>query len=98
VYAKLEAHIQSAYMQIANNTLPVWVLSAKRMNIKGFPDVVVLCPGGRIMFIEFKRPGAKPYKLQLWVHEKIRKLGFEVQVHDDSYVAISATEAFLDAA
>lgn len=29
------------------------------LNLKGFPDRTVLCPGGRVFFIEFKKPKKK---------------------------------------
>lgn len=47
----------------------------------GIPDRLVLLPGGRVLFVELKRPvGGKFEKLQpLWL-SKLRKLGFIVRV------------------
>ena len=43
----------------------------------GVPDRIVLLPGGRICFVELKRPkGGKVSKLQLWWRDKLRELGF----------------------
>lgn len=43
----------------------------------GFPDRIVMLPGGRIAFVELKRPGAKPRRAQVWWLDKLRALGFE---------------------
>lgn len=50
--------------------------------LTGIPDRLCLLPGGRMFFAETKAPGKKPGKLQLIVHEKIRALGFKVEVID----------------
>lgn len=44
----------------------------------GVPDRIVLMPGGRIIFVEVKRPkGGKVGKLQEWWAERLTALGFE---------------------
>ena len=48
----------------------------------GAPDRLCLLPGGKICFVELKRPGAKPRPLQLRRHEQLRRLGFDVRVID----------------
>ncbi len=48
----------------------------------GVPDRLVLLPGGRVTFVELKAPGKKPTPLQLAQAEKIRRLGFTVDVID----------------
>lgn len=43
----------------------------------GVPDRIVLMPGGRVYFIELKRPkGGKIGPLQQWWVDKLRSLGF----------------------
>lgn len=43
----------------------------------GVPDRILLLPGGRIVFVETKRPkGGKVSRLQRWWNEKLTKLGF----------------------
>lgn len=43
----------------------------------GVPDRICLLPGGRIYFVELKRPkGGKTAKLQEWWHSRLRRLGF----------------------
>ena len=45
------------------------------------PDRIVLLPGGRIIFVETKRPkGGKLSKLQEWWHHKLQDLGFQATV------------------
>lgn len=44
----------------------------------GVPDRIVLLPYGRIYFVETKAPGKKLRKLQGYVCDLIKQLGFEV--------------------
>jgi hypothetical protein len=46
----------------------------------GLPDRLVLLPKGKIMFVELKAPAKGPTPLQVYMHGKIRALGFEVHV------------------
>lgn len=47
----------------------------------GVPDRIVLLPGGRIIFIETKRPkGGRLSKLQEFWGDKLQDLGFEWRV------------------
>ena len=44
----------------------------------GVPDRIVLLPGGRVVFVEVKRPrGGKVAPLQEWWAGKLKKLGFD---------------------
>jgi hypothetical protein len=46
----------------------------------GLPDRLLLRPGGRASFIEFKRAGEQPSRIQLyWLH-KLNWLGFRSDV------------------
>jgi hypothetical protein len=47
------------------------------------PDRLVTLPQGRIIFVELKRPNAKPREAQLLDHEKRRALGCDVRVIDN---------------
>lgn len=51
-------------------------------SISGVPDRICLFPEGKAVFVELKRHGAKPRPLQRRQIEKIRKLGFRVEVID----------------
>jgi len=48
----------------------------------GYPDRMVLMPGGRIYFIELKRPGKLARKLQLKRHRTLKAFGFYCEVID----------------
>lgn len=48
----------------------------------GVPDRIVLVPWARIYFVETKAPGKKMRKLQEWVANEIRRLGFKVLLID----------------
>lgn len=53
----------------------------------GVPDRIILLPGGRIIFVELKRPkGGEIGRLQRWWGDKLRSLGFThlwVKNHED---------------
>lgn len=47
----------------------------------GVPDRLVLLPGGRIIFVETKRPkDGRVARLQEWWHNQLRGMGFQVYV------------------
>jgi hypothetical protein len=52
----------------------------------GWPDYLFLYPIRRVLFIEFKRVGEKPRAVQFYIHEKLRRFGFRVEVVDDVVV------------
>lgn len=47
---------------------------------KGFPDLVLILPGGRVLFLEVKAPGNYPDKTQRELHDEMRALGHIVEV------------------
>lgn len=49
-------------------------------NKRSVPDRIVTLPSGRIIFVECKRPGAKPTELQMRDHAARRELGCDVRV------------------
>lgn len=48
----------------------------------GVPDRIILFPGGRMAFVEVKRPGGRLRPLQEKRKEQIEALGFKVYVLD----------------
>lgn len=63
---------------------------------KGFPDRTVLCPGGRLLFIEFKRPGETLMGPQIIVRRLLESLGFEYHVCDRPGMAEKLLDKFLE--
>ncbi len=66
----------------------------------GTPDLLCLIPGGRALFIEVKRPGNTPTKLQTEMHQRLGQLEFEVIVATSSrevedYLLLSAKGKFV---
>jgi hypothetical protein len=49
-------------------------------SVSGLPDRIVLLPGGRLIFVELKSPTGTVAPHQTVIHERLRRLGFEVLV------------------
>jgi hypothetical protein len=60
--------------------------------LTGLPDRLCLFPGGVIIFVEVKTTGQKPRRIQTFIHNKLRALGFRVEVID----TIEAVTKLLD--
>lgn len=50
--------------------------------LTGLPDRMCLFPGHKIVFVELKTTGRKPRRIQVFMHNKLRALGFRVEVID----------------
>ena len=51
-------------------------------NMAGYPDRIVLLPGGRVMWVELKSYGERPRAIQHQRIERLRQLGQEVHICD----------------
>lgn len=58
----------------------------------GLPDRLCLFPCAKMAFVELKTTGEKPKKIQLYMHTKLRKLGFKVFVID----SVQGVKDFID--
>lgn len=63
-------------------------------HLLGLPDRICLLPYGRIFFVELKSTGVLPKKIQLYMHEKLRKLGFNVYIIDSTEGVNKLIEAY----
>ena len=63
------------------------VRKVKWIGRRGAPDRVVMLPGGRLYWVELKRPGQKAEPHQAREHERMRGMGQRVLVID-SFEAI----------
>ena len=61
-------------------------------NLLGLPDRLCLFPGHIIVFVELKTTGQKPRRIQVFMHKKLRNLGFRVEVID----TIEGVKQFID--
>lgn len=98
--SKIETHLRKRIEALGG--LCYKFVSPGRRNV---PDRIVLLPGvttipptriwdtaPRTIFVELKAPGKKPTPGQLREHERLRGLGFRVEVLD----SIRAVEDFVD--
>lgn len=55
----------------------------------GVPDRILLFPGGRVYFVELKRPeDSKVAPLQIWWRRRLESLGFTVwHIYTDAHLA-----------
>ena len=90
-----EKDLERTFSEMLNRTKKVWVIKLLSTFIKGLPDRMILCQGGHVGFAEIKTTGKKPTKIQTYIHEKLRALGFKVFVIDDLESRDAAISFFL---
>ena len=90
-----EKDLERTFSEKLNRTKKVWVIKLLSTFIKGLPDRMILCQGGYVGFAEIKTTGKKPTKIQTYIHEKLRALGFKVFVIDDLENRDAAISFFL---
>lgn len=59
-----------------------WCLKLPAIHNNGLPDRLCLFPGGEVVFVELKAFGKKPRKIQILMHQKLKAMGFLVEVID----------------
>lgn len=90
-----EKDLERTFAEKLNRTKKVWVIKLLSTFIKGLPDRMILCQGGYVGFAEIKTTGKKPTKIQTYIHEKLRALGFKVFVINDLESRDAAISFFL---
>jgi hypothetical protein len=94
-----EKKIQAAAIRYADKVGVPSIRMVFRYGVRaGWPDVLFLIPGGAPLFIEFKSPGKKPTKLQLFRIRKLKELGYNVHVCDGANEAREKIAHYLEAA
>lgn len=71
-------------------------LAIKFTGLKGFPDRIILYRG-RVLWIEFKRTGEKPRRLQVHQIKRLREQGFQVEVIDEIETGKQTIDKFMNA-
>ena len=62
-----------------NNYMCIKLLSTF---IKGLPDRMIIGDNRTVEFVEFKSTGMKLRRVQVYIHEKLKKYGFTVYIID----------------
>lgn len=70
------------YLTAKVESLGGWAIKLPSIFVKGLPDRLCLLPGGRLAFVEVKKPGEKATIAQRSVHRRLTSLGFAVHVAD----------------
>jgi Holliday junction resolvase len=66
-----------------------------RYGTSGWPDRLVLAPGGIAVFVELKAPGKEPTDLQLDRIQQLNDLGFNAGWCDNAEEAIARVRGFI---
>ena len=90
-----EIDIESAFVKYAKNN-GCQALKLIFLNKKGFPDRTVICPNGKIFFIEFKKKNKKQSPSQILVMNMLLKFGFKYHVCDEKGQAEKILHTFLN--
>ena len=96
--SKLEKVAENKFTTYVKEKTICMCIKLNVMSVRGFPDRLILCPMGRVYFIEFKRVGEEPKKLQLYIHKLLHSLGFIIYVTDTYEEAVAFHEQFIQAA
>ena len=95
IIKKAEIDIEKPFVKYAKKN-GCHALKLIFLNKKGFPDRTILCPQGRIFFIEFKKKGKKQSPVQKLVMELLKSLGFEYYVCDEKGQAEDILDGFME--
>jgi len=85
-----ESALERAVARDAHTGYGVESLKFTPLGETGIPDRWFLIPGGRPFLIEFKAPGEEPKPKQDYWIAKLRRLGYDVEVHDTYEGALEA--------
>lgn len=78
-----EADIENKFVRMAK-AIGCKTRKLNGMGYNSWPDRLILCPGGAIVFIEFKKPdeGLRPAQAEL--HSEVHKIGHTWYTCDDA--------------
>jgi hypothetical protein len=90
-------HVENPVVRWADdNGVPSYKMNGRGQ--RSWPDRQFFIPGGRPLFIEFKKPGEDPTELQNKNHRMLRGLGYAVEVVDDPTIGVCLIAEAMDAA
>jgi hypothetical protein len=90
----LEKTIEARFVKEAKK-LGCMVRKLNGMGARDWPDRLVLIPGGAVVLIEFKRPGAELRLSQMDFQDDARAIGHYVQVYQSWEAALAYVKARL---
>lgn len=90
----LEVDIENPFVKYAKSC-GCWAVKLRIIGLKGFPDRTVLCKGGRVFFIEFKRKDKGLSPTQKPIRKTLIGLGFKYFVCDEIGQAEKHLDEFL---
>lgn len=80
---KIESEkVLEKYLAAEVKKLGGWAVKLLSGLVTGLPDRLILLPSGLVAFVEVKTTGKKASVRQLWVHGRLKSLGFRVEVLD----------------
>lgn len=91
-----EKLLERSLKRVVENDMKGMCVKLLSQHMTGLPDRLCLLPGGKAFFVEVKTTGKKPRKIQDFVHQKLRSLGFQVYVLDSSQVLRTILDDYTD--
>jgi hypothetical protein len=89
-----EKHLDKKLKKVIEVNLKGIYWKIPAIHISGIPDRLCLLPKGIIFFVELKTMGQKPRAIQLYIHRKLRELGFMVIIVDNSQTITHILEKY----
>ena len=90
----LESSIEKSFVRRARK-LGCICRKLNGMGHNHWPDQLVLVPGGKTLYIEFKKPGEGLRGAQAGLHEDVRAIGHKFYTFDNWEQAIALVEKYI---
>jgi len=62
----------------------------------GWPDRIYVLPRGKLIWVEYKRPGKKRSPKQVWAHKLLKAFGHDVRTYENVEDAVAGVSRALD--
>ena len=86
----LEKDIEQAFLRKLKKAYPhIRALKFSAIGQRSWPDRILFLSEGRVLLIEFKRPGGLPTELQEECHKYLRDMGHDIQVFSNAEEAFN---------
>ena len=88
-----ESEIEQRTCELVLHELSVFNIKLAKTNETGSPDRLFLIPGGKPLFVEFKRPGGVVSARQALMLKRLQHFGYDAVVCDSVESAMAAIKA-----